>query len=178
MLCNNLPLPPTQWLKIFNISPTFNGSGIQDRLSSVVSYEAVLKMLVGATSSESMTRAGEVTSKITDSHGWHAGLIVGRQPHFLPTGLCDHPHNMWLASPRVRKSTPQQTLPSLRIGLQSQACYCHSFSLSLPTDHTGISVDFLFIVGREHTRGWIPGHEGHQEPVWRLATIIHPTRMY
>lgn len=72
----------------------------------MVSYEAVLKVLVGATSYESMTRAEGVTSKITDSHGWHAGLAVDRQPHFLPTGLCDHPHNMRLASPRVRKSRP------------------------------------------------------------------------
>lgn len=69
----------------------------------MASYEAVLKVLVGATSSESMTRAGGVTSEITGSHGWHAGLVVGRQPHFLPTGLCDHPHNMVAFFPQSEK---------------------------------------------------------------------------
>lgn len=89
----------------------------QEKVSSVVSYAVALKVSVGAISSEGMTihfQSGWLT------HGWQLGLVVGRQPHFLSTGLCDHHHNMVAGLPQSEQvQKPRQMRQGLRTAQQS-----------------------------------------------------------
>lgn len=163
----------TWWLKTFSTSLSFYGSGIQERLSSVVFYEVAHKMSVGAASSES------VTSKAAHSLGGQIGLLVGRKSHFLPTGLWDCPHNMVAYFPQSEQvHKPRAMLQGLIWSVSKVILhyFCNSQLITLGSI-LGSPVQW-----RDYTTQWIPGGKGHLEPLGRPGTTrthsFKPTQIY
>lgn len=129
------------------------------------------------------------TPKVAPSHGWQVGLVVGRKPHFLPTGLCDHPHNTVACFPQSEQiQQPRQMLQS-RLWLISKVTLHYFHNILLITQGSLSYWPTLLITLGSPIHSWRGLHKGVNarrqgslgailEASYHKSPFIHLTHMY